>query len=74
MDLYLVNPHQVKPPPFTSDDWSATLLRCLARPFADEIGSELRGVLFRGEGLLRLYMGSDELSGVVAADVRPGGH
>ncbi|MEV0091434.1 hypothetical protein [Streptomyces sp. NPDC050738] len=73
MDLYLVHPEQVKEAPFTTDDWSATLLRCLARPSAESADSHLRGFLFREDGLLRLYMDSDEIPGVVAADVRPGG-
>ncbi|MEV1023143.1 hypothetical protein [Streptomyces sp. NPDC050264] len=73
MDLYLVDPDQVQQAPFTTDDWSATLLRCLARPSTEHVTSQLRGFLFREGGLLRLYMGSDEVVGVVAADVRPGG-
>ncbi|CAL9647158.1 hypothetical protein SUDANB178_06476 [Streptomyces sp. enrichment culture] len=76
MDLYLVDPADVTEAPFTTDDWSATLLHCLARPTdpaEDRHGARLRGFLFREEGLLRLYMDSDEVPGVIAADVRPGG-
>ncbi|MFJ6484991.1 hypothetical protein ACIQK6_33410 [Streptomyces sp. NPDC091682] len=73
MDLYLVDPAQVKEAPFTTDDWAATLLRCLARPSEERPSARLRGFLFRGGGLLRLYMDSDEASGVIAADVQPGG-
>ncbi|WP_329127385.1 hypothetical protein [Streptomyces sp. NBC_01465] len=73
MDLYLVDPEQVKEAPFTTDDWSATLLRCLAHPSEESAGPHLRGFLFLEGGLLRLYMDSDEFPGVVAADVRPGG-
>ncbi|MFF8912758.1 hypothetical protein ACF08M_05365 [Streptomyces sp. NPDC015032] len=73
MDLYLVDPEQVKEAPFTTDDWSATLLRCLARPSTGRARAHLRGFLFRNDGLLRLYMDSDEIPGVIAADVRPGG-
>ncbi|MFE4368652.1 hypothetical protein ACFRMN_10460 [Streptomyces sp. NPDC056835] len=76
MDLYLVDPAQVKEAPFTTDDWASTLLRCLARPSESEEErpeARLRGFLFREGGLLRLYMESDEVSDVIAADVRPGG-
>jgi hypothetical protein len=76
MDLYLVDPAEVTEAPFTTDDWSATLLRCLARPTElaeDRHGARLRGFLFREGGLLRLYMDSDKVPGVIAADVRPGG-
>jgi hypothetical protein len=74
MDLYLVDPARVKEAAFTTDDWAATLLRCLARPSEERRqGARLRGFLFREGGLLRLYLDSDEVSGVIAADVRPGG-
>ncbi|WP_235438758.1 hypothetical protein [Streptomyces yangpuensis] len=73
MDLYLVDPTQLKEAPFTTDDWAATLLRCLARPSEEQPPVRLRGFLFREGGLLRLYMDSDEASGVIAADVQPGG-
>ncbi|MFI6701811.1 hypothetical protein ACIBJC_23070 [Streptomyces sp. NPDC050509] len=72
-DLYLIDPEQVTEAPFTTDDWSATLLRVLARPSTEQVRSHLRGFLFRDDGLLRLYLDSDEISGVVATDVRPGG-
>ncbi|MCF3179055.1 hypothetical protein IPZ70_03725 [Streptomyces polychromogenes] len=73
MDLYLIDPAQVREAPFTTDDWSATLLRCLAQPAQDRPPPRLRGFLFREGGLLRLNMDSDEMPGVIAADVRPGG-
>ncbi|MFF5705161.1 hypothetical protein ACFY7H_22030 [Streptomyces sp. NPDC012794] len=73
MDLYLVDPAQVKKAPFTTDDWAATLLRCLAQFSQERPPPRLRGFLFRQGGLLRLYMDSDEVPGVIAADVRPGG-
>ncbi len=76
MDLYLVDPAQVKEASFTTDDWTATLLRCLAHPCdppEERHGARLRGFLFRHGGALRLYMDSDEVRGVIAADVRPGG-
>jgi hypothetical protein len=76
MDLYLVDPDQLEEAPCTTDDWAATLLRCLAHPTdpaEERHGARLRGFLFRDGGVLRLYMDSDEIRGVVAADVRPGG-
>lgn len=73
MDLYLVDPAQVKEAPFTTDDWASTLLRCLAHPAGEWPGTGLRGFLFTEGGLLRLYLDSDRVPGVVAADVRPGG-
>lgn len=73
MDLYLVDPAHVKEAPFTTDDWASTLLRCLAHPSEERPEARLRGFLFREGGLLRLYMDSDEVPGVIAADVRPGG-
>ncbi|MCE0444819.1 hypothetical protein LT493_04525 [Streptomyces tricolor] len=72
MDLYRVDPAQVKEASFTTDDWTATLLRCLAHPCdppEERHGARLRGFLFRHGGALRLYMDSDEVRGVIAADV-----
>ncbi|MEU3412076.1 hypothetical protein ABZ760_12555 [Streptomyces sp. NPDC006658] len=76
MDLYLVDPAEVTQAPFTTDDWAATPLRCLAHPTdpaEERHGARLRGFLFRDGGVLRLYMDSDEVAGVIAADVRLGG-
>ncbi|UQW99365.1 hypothetical protein [Streptomyces sp. RerS4] len=73
MDLYVVDPAHVKEAPFTTDDWTSTLLRCLAHPSEERSPARLRGFLFREGGLLRLYMDSEEVAGVIAADVRPGG-
>lgn len=73
MDLFLVDPARVEETPFTNDDWTSTLLRCLAFPSEELFGTRLRGFLFREPDLLRLYMDSDEVPGVTAADVRPGG-
>ncbi|MGW9452431.1 hypothetical protein [Streptomyces sp. NPDC055632] len=73
MDLYLVDPAHVKEAPFTTDDWASTLLRCLTHPVGERPEAGLRGFLFKEAGLLRLYMDSDEVPGVIAADVRPGG-
>ncbi|QHC29918.1 hypothetical protein [Streptomyces sp. HF10] len=39
MDLYLVDPARMKEAPFTMDDRAAALLRCLARPSADQVGA-----------------------------------
>ncbi|MFE7120379.1 hypothetical protein ACFU99_33630 [Streptomyces sp. NPDC057654] len=73
MELYLVDPAQVEEAPFTTDDWAATLLRCLTRPSMQQPSPKLRGFLFREGGVLRLYMGNGEAADVIAADVRPGG-
>ncbi|WP_318205785.1 hypothetical protein [Streptomyces sp. SCL15-4] len=76
MDLYLVDPAEVTQAPFTKDDWAATLLRCLAHPtdpVEERHGARLRGFLFRDGGVLRLYMDSDEVAGVIAAEARLGG-
>ncbi|MEU8540849.1 hypothetical protein AB0C52_12830 [Streptomyces sp. NPDC048717] len=74
MDLYLVDPARVREAPFTMDDWTDTLLRCLAHPEPEKRpDTGLRGFRFAEDGLLRLYMDSEELDGVVAVDVRPGG-
>ncbi|MFF5393385.1 hypothetical protein ACFY5H_34640 [Streptomyces sp. NPDC013012] len=73
MDLYLVDPAHVKEAPFTTDDWASTLLRCLTHPAEGQPEAGLRGFLFKEAGLLRLYMDSDEVPGVIAVDVRPGG-
>ncbi|MFD4999716.1 hypothetical protein [Streptomyces buecherae] len=71
--LYLVDPADVEEAPFTTDDWASTLLRCLAHPSEERPEAGMRGFLFREAGLLRLYMDSAEVAGVIAADVRPGG-
>ncbi|WP_256961653.1 hypothetical protein [Streptomyces sp. NRRL B-24572] len=74
MDLYKVDPANVKEAPFTTDDWAVTLLRCLAHPEpAQRPDTGLRGFRFKEDGLLRLYLDSAEVAGVTAADVRPGG-
>ncbi|MBD0707279.1 hypothetical protein BU197_02275 [Streptomyces sp. CBMA291] len=74
MELLKVDPARVKEAPFTHDDWSATLLRCLAHPERPtRADTALRGFRFREDGLLRLYVDGDEVPGVSAVDVRPGG-
>ncbi|MCX5206089.1 hypothetical protein OG897_32340 [Streptomyces sp. NBC_00237] len=72
MNLYRVDPTQVKEAPFTTDDWTSTLLQTLTRPAGEDSPSRLRGFLFREAGLLRLYMGTGDNS-VIGAEVQPGG-
>ncbi|SCF84062.1 hypothetical protein GA0115254_118852 [Streptomyces sp. Ncost-T10-10d] len=74
MTLLRVDPTTVEAAPFTPDDWSFTLLRCLAYPSAEERhAARLRGFLFMEGGPLRLYLDSEDVSGVITADVHPGG-
>ncbi|MFH9419190.1 hypothetical protein [Streptomyces sp. NPDC017529] len=76
MTLFTVDPATVVPAPFTNDDWSLTLLRCLAFPATEEHPrARLCGFLFLAPDRLRLYLGTEEeaLPGTTAADVRPGG-
>ena len=74
MTLFSVDPATVIPAPFTDDDWTFTLLRCLAYPSTEERPrARLRGFLFLAPDRLRLYFGTEDLPGVTAADVRPGG-
>ncbi|WP_411137972.1 hypothetical protein [Streptomyces sp. C10] len=76
MTLFTVDPTTVTPAPFTNDDWTLTLLRCLASPSTEECAqARLCGFLFLAPDRLRLYVDSEEedLPGITAADVRPGG-
>ncbi|MEU8893535.1 hypothetical protein [Streptomyces sp. NPDC048442] len=73
MHLVQLDPTQVNEAPFTTDDWTSTLLRTLTRPVAEGSPSRLRGFLFRDAGLLRLYLDSDDIPGVIGAEVKPGG-
>jgi len=77
MTLFTVDPTTVTPAPFTNDDWTLTLLRCLAASPSTEESPPARlcGFLFLAPDRLRLYVDSDEedLPGITAADVRPGG-
>ncbi|WP_199834509.1 hypothetical protein [Streptomyces sp. NRRL F-5755] len=75
MTLFTVDPATVTPAPFTNDDWSLTLLRCLASPSTEEPPeARLCGFLFLAPDRLRLYLDAEEAPpGVTAADVRPGG-
>ncbi|MFF9566489.1 hypothetical protein [Streptomyces sp. NPDC014685] len=72
--LLRVDPTTFEAAPFTPDDWSFTLMKCLAYPSTEERPAvRLRGFLFMEQGPLRLYLDSEDVSGVIAADVRPGG-
>ncbi|WP_199818779.1 hypothetical protein [Streptomyces sp. NRRL B-1347] len=75
MTLFTVDPATVTPAPFTNDDWTHTLLRCLASPSTEERPqARLCGFLFLAPDRLRLYLDTEEaLPGITAADVRPGG-
>ncbi|MEU8570829.1 hypothetical protein AB0C51_21235 [Streptomyces pathocidini] len=74
MTLLRVEPATVDAAPFTVDDWALTILRCLAFPSPEERRRvRLRGFLFMDRERLRLYLDSEDVPGVIAADVRPGG-
>ncbi|MGW1790045.1 hypothetical protein ACWCO0_34365 [Streptomyces tubercidicus] len=75
MTLYTVDPATVDPASFTNDDWTFTLLRCLASPSTEEYPeARLCGFLLRAPDRIRLYLDTEEsLPGITAADVRPGG-
>ncbi|MER6311233.1 hypothetical protein [Streptomyces sp. NPDC001657] len=75
MTMFTVDPATVDPAPFTNDDWTLTLLRCLAAPPSTEERPQARlcGFLFLAPDRLRLYLDGEALPGMTAADVRPGG-
>ncbi|WP_186831850.1 hypothetical protein [Streptomyces sp. ISID311] len=75
MTLFTVDPVTVDPAPFTNDDWTLTLLRCLAASPSTEERPQVRlcGFLFLAPDRLRLYLDDEALPGMTAADVRPGG-
>ncbi|MCF3173789.1 hypothetical protein IPZ61_10745 [Streptomyces sioyaensis] len=75
MTLFTVDPVTVDPAPFTNDDWTLTLLRCLAASPSTEERPQARlcGFLFLARDRLRLYLDDEALPGMTAADVRPGG-
>jgi hypothetical protein len=73
MDLYRLSPSSLTGAPFTTDDWSSTLLRVLARPADEHRHTRLRGFLFLESGLLRLYVGTSQALEVIGIEVRPGG-
>ncbi|MFF5637328.1 hypothetical protein [Streptomyces sp. NPDC012825] len=55
----------------TPADNALTILRSLAHPFTEEQPDpRLRGFLFLGRNRLRLYLDTEDASGVIAADVR----
>ncbi len=61
MTLFTVDPAIVTPAPFTNDDWSLTLLRCLASPSTEELPeARLCGFLFLAPDRLRLYLDTEE--------------
>ncbi len=61
MTLFTVDPATVTPAPFTNDDWSLTLLRCLASPSTEELPeARLCGFLFLAPDRLRLYLDTEE--------------
>lgn len=74
MNLIHVDPTTVNPPAPTPNDNALTILRCLALPFTEEEPHpRLRGFLFRDQDRLRLYLDTEDIPGVIAADVRPSG-
>ncbi len=76
MPLFTVDPTTVEPAPFSNDDWTLTLLRCLTSSSTEERPrARLCGFVFLAPDRLRLYLDADEeaLPGMTAADVRPGG-
>ncbi|WP_405984774.1 hypothetical protein [Streptomyces sp. NBC_00872] len=74
MTLVRVNPAAVDKTAATSDDNALTILRGVACPFTEEQPDpRLRGFLFLQQDLLRLYLDTEDIPGVIAADVRPSG-
>ncbi|MFJ2745676.1 hypothetical protein ACIO3O_39145 [Streptomyces sp. NPDC087440] len=73
IDLYRLTPSSLKEAPFTTDDWTSTLLRVLARPVQEHHRTSLRGFLFLENGLLRLYASTGHTPDVIGIEVRPGG-
>jgi hypothetical protein len=69
-----VDPATVDVAAATEDDNALTILRCIAHPFTEERPDpRLRGFLFLEQDRLRLYLDTEDLPGVIAADVRPSG-
>ncbi|MER6144733.1 hypothetical protein ABT174_32665 [Streptomyces sparsogenes] len=74
MTLVSVDPTSVDPTASTPDDNALTILRCIAHPFTEERPDpRLRGFLFLDQDRLRLYLDTEHIPGVIAADVRPSG-
>ncbi|WP_066943725.1 hypothetical protein [Streptomyces lushanensis] len=58
----------------TADDNALIILRGIACPFTEEQPDpRLRGFLFLDQDRLRLYVDTEDIPGVIAADVRPSG-
>ncbi|MFE1959561.1 hypothetical protein [Streptomyces sp. NPDC059479] len=58
----------------TPDDNALIILRGIACPFTEEQPDpRLRGFLFLDQDRLRLYVDTEDIPGVIAADVRPSG-
>ncbi|MFK4183721.1 hypothetical protein ACI2L4_06835 [Streptomyces sparsogenes] len=74
MTLVSVDPTSVDPAACTPDDNALTILRCIAHPFTEERPDpRLRGFLFLDQDRLRLYLDTEDIPGVIGADVRPSG-
>ncbi|MFF3754682.1 hypothetical protein ACFYYH_30255 [Streptomyces sp. NPDC002018] len=74
MPLVQVDPVAVDRAAATSDDHALTILRGLACPFTEEQPDpRLRGFLLLAPDRLRLYLDTEDIPGVIAADVRPSG-
>ncbi|WP_405688281.1 hypothetical protein [Streptomyces sp. NBC_00057] len=74
MTLVRVDPAVVEPAGETLDDRALTILRTIVSPYTEEQPDpRLRGFLFLGRDRLRLYLDTADVSGVIAADVRPSG-
>ncbi|MFH8987785.1 hypothetical protein [Streptomyces sp. NPDC017940] len=74
MSLIQVDPISVEAASPTADDNAFTILRTLVHPFTGEhTDPRLRGFLFLDQDRLRLYLDTEDRTGVIAADVRPSG-
>ncbi|GGV78296.1 hypothetical protein GCM10015535_12880 [Streptomyces gelaticus] len=74
MTLVRANLAAVEPAEPTPDDNALTILRTIVSPCTEEQPDpRLRGFLFLGQDRLRLYLDTEDVPGVIAADVRPSG-
>ncbi|MFF8387358.1 hypothetical protein ACF053_27460 [Streptomyces kanasensis] len=74
MTLVHVDPTTVEMAPSTPDDNALTILRSITQPFTeDQPDPRLRGFFFLDQDRLRLYLDTQDATGVIAADVRPSG-
>ncbi len=72
--LIRVDPATVKPMASNPADEILTVLRSLTSPyFEEELDPRLCGFLWSGRDRLRLYLAAEDVSGVVAADIRLSG-